>query len=428
MFLQQAPPELFNLDFSPAGIEPVSVSGSALSVMVVDPSSFSAAYDYSLCNALAQAGWRVTLAQGGPQIPQFRQHRTFALWEKFYRAGYGSPSRVSKLIKGVDHWLGMRRLTAECESIKPDVIHFQWLTLPVIDNIYLSKLGKIAPLVLTLHNTTLFHGSPTSRLQGFGFRSALRHFSAVIVHTEFSRNKIFEQGWCDPDKVHVVPHGVLECHQEQVGGQSAPAEHYKQAEAEQTILFFGHVRVYKGVDLLIRAFAQLPPALLANTRLVIAGKPGIDAPDLRQLAQSLGVDHRITWHLRFVPDKEIPEFFGQASVVALPYRDIDQSGVLMTAIAFEKPIVASRIGGIPEVIQDGVHGRLVEPGDFNGLSAALSELLREPERREAMRKALGTLRTGPLAWNSCASRTMGIYEQLVRAGEKNGPTRPAAIG
>src|SRR6266852_4816295 len=217
---QQAFPQLFDLDFIPACTEPVSVPGIPFSVMVVDPSAFTPAYDYSLCDALSRAGCSVTLAQGGAKSLQFRQDRTFDLWSKFYRARYVSPSRVTKLIKGADHLFGMRRFTSECESVQPDIIHFQWLPLPFIDNIYLSKLKKIAPLVLTLHNTTLFHGSPTSHIQGLGFRFALQHFSAVIVHTEFSRDKVLERGWCDPDKIHVVPHGVLECHQDPAHGKT----------------------------------------------------------------------------------------------------------------------------------------------------------------------------------------------------------------
>ena len=362
--------------------------GSSLSVVVVDPLSFSPAYNYSLCEALSSAGCCVTLAQGGPPRPQFTRAETFELWSKFHRiseissprkvarqllkrarelrrprvenqfssSAGAQPGAVRKLITATDHFLGMRQFASEVETKRPDIIHFQWLALPIIDRFYLSRLEKIAPLVLTLHNTTLFHGSPTSRLQGLGFSSVFRYFSAVIVHTEFSKNKVVELAWCRPENVHVVPHGVLECHDLPTSVRTTSA-----AE-EQTILFFGAVRPYKGIDFLIRAFAQLPATLQASTRLVIAGKPGMDPSNLYRLARSLGVDHRITWHLRFIRDEEIPELFGQASMVALPYREIDQSGVLMTAIAFGKPIVASRIGGIPEVIRDGVHGCLVEVG------------------------------------------------------------------
>ena len=436
-FQQQAPP---GFNFSPSCKETVDLPGSSLSVVVVDPLSFSPAYNYSLCDALSRAGCRVTLAQGGMPRPELTRAGTFELWNKFNRVSQISPSRkvvrqllkrarelrrpyaenqfrsaagaqkgaLRKLITATDHFLGMRQFASEFETKRPEIIHFQWLPLPIIDRLYLSRLEKIAPLVLTLHNTTLFHGSPTSRLQGLGFSSVFRYFSAVIVHTEFSKNRVVELAWCRPEKIHVVPHGVLECHDLPVSVRTTSAGE------EQTILFFGAVRPYKGIDFLIRAFAQLPTALLASTRLVIAGKPGMDTSDLYQLARSLGVDHRITWHLRFIRDEEIPELFRQASLVALPYREIDQSGVLMTAIAFGKPIVASRIGGIPEVIRDGVHGCLVEVGDVNGLATALGELLLDPDQRERMQKALELLRTGPLTWENCANRTISLYNQVLR--------------
>ena len=199
-----------------------------------------------------------------------------------------------------------------------------------------------------------------------------------------------------------------------VSPSSRPVSGRHQQGRSKRSSFLERCEPYKGIDFLIRAFAQLPTALLASTRLVIAGKPGMDTSDLYRLARSLGVDHRITWHLRFIRDEEIPELFHQASPIALPYREIDQSGVLMTAIAFGKPIVASRIGGIPEVIQDGVHGRLVEVGDVNGLATAFGELLLDRDQREGMQKALELLRTGPLTWGNCANRTIGVYNQVLR--------------
>jgi glycosyltransferase involved in cell wall biosynthesis len=442
---QQASPDF---GFSPPWKETVDLPRSSLSVIVVDPLSFSPAYNYSLCAALSRAGCSVTLAQGGTPGLQFTGAGTFELWSKFNRvsqisrprklmrqllkrtrefrrplienqsfsenqlhsASAAQPGILRKLISATDHFLGMREFAGEVEIRPPHLIHFQWLALPFIDRLYLSRLETIAPLVLTLHNTTLFHGSPTSRLQGLGFSSVLRYFSAVIVHTEFSKNKAVELGWCRPEQVHVVPHGVLECHDLPTSTRMIPVGE------EQTILFFGALRSYKGVDFLIRAFAQLPATLLASTRLVIAGKPGMDPSELYQLARSLGVDHRITWRLRFIRDEEIPDLFRQATLVALPYREIDQSGVLMTAVAFGKPIVASRIGGIPEVIRDGVHGRLVEVGDVNGLATALGKLLLDPEQRERMQKALALLCTGSLAWENCASRTISLYKHVLRSG------------
>jgi len=179
------------------------------------------------------------------------------------------------------------------------------------------------------------------------------------------------------------------------------------------VLFFGNIEPYKGVDLLLRAFALLPPELLGKSRLLIAGRPGRGTPELQTLAHTLGIYHRVTWQLGFVAEKEVGSLFRSATLAVLPYREIDQSGVLMTAIAFDKAIVASRVGGIPETIQDQVHGLLVEPGNIPRLAAALSSLLSSAVRRHQMEAAVRELRTGTLSWKHIADQTLSIYQKAI---------------
>jgi len=111
--------------------------------------------------------------------------------------------------------------------------------------------------------------------------------------------------------------------------------------------------------------------------------------------------------------------------VALPYRAIDQSGVLMTAVAFGKAIVASRTGGFPEVIRDGVQGILVAPGNVLELAAALQDLLANPARRQAMEQATRHLARTELSWTNSAQKTVAIYEAVAteRAGARTHHTR-----
>ena len=156
-------------------------------------------------------------------------------------------------------------------------------------------------------------------------------------------------------------------------------------------MFFGCVEPYKGLDVLIRAFAALPADVRQQTQLLVAGTPNMDAAPLRQLARDLGVESQMVWRLNYIAEEEVPQLFREATLVVLPYRSIDQSGVLMTAVAFGKAIVASRIGGIPDVIEDGVHGLLVKPGDSQDLAQALQNLLTNPARRRSMEEATGHL-------------------------------------
>src|SRR5690606_26060288 len=106
--------------------------------------------------------------------------------------------------------------------------------------------------------------------------------------------------------------------------------------------------------------------------------------------------------------------FRRADLVALPYREVDQSGVLYTALAFGKPIVASAVGGFPEVERAGDGGtlRLVPPGDPEALAAALRELIRDRAARERLAAAAAAAAAGPYSWDAIAAQTLDLYERL----------------
>lgn len=387
-------------------------AGDNLRVVIVDPSCFSLPYDYSLCEGLARRGTEVTLARSGFLHSSWNwPTQSFEDWQHFYPLCHGYArryrrNRLWKYAKGIEHVVGMEALVAEMRRFKPDIIHFQWLPLPVVDAYFLKKLARVAPLVLTTHNTnSLFHGSAT-RWQSMKTRAAFEEFSAVIVHTAFSQTRILDRGWIAPERLHLIPHGVLSYYR-----AMAPAP-VATGRDKQVILFFGSIESYKGLDILIEAFALLPSDLRKRTRLLVAGKPGIDMAPIRKRAQLLGVDQDIRWELRYLGEEEIPQLLDEATLVALPYIDIDQSGVLMTALAFAKPVVASRIGGIAETITDGVHGRLTPPGDIPALAAALESVLIDKAGQKAMQAAIGDLSGGVLSWDSISLKTLDVYSHL----------------
>ena len=386
----------------------MSASQGKLSVVVVDPRGYTPPYDYSLCNALLEHGCEVLLASTELGQVEWKIDGHFPRWNNFYdrtgksRNDGGAGIRTS-IAQGFDHILGMRRFAAMLRTRRPDIIHFQWLPLAAIDQFYLAQMKAHAKLVLTAHNTTLFHGA-VARWRALGYRSALKHFDAIIVHTDFSKRRVLAHGWTDESKIHVVPHGVLEYYP--VLASEEPG-----AQSNANLLFFGNLHPYKGIDVLLRAFARLSPAQ-ANARLTIAGRPQMNVEPLLQLSRELRIDDRIDWMLRPIAEKEVPS--RAATAVVLPYREIDQSGVLMTAIAFGKAILATRVGGIPETIQDGVHGYLVAPEDAHGMSLAAERLLADTELRKTMEARVRDLAMGRLAWSSVASRTLDLYGRLVK--------------
>jgi glycosyltransferase involved in cell wall biosynthesis len=141
-------------------------------------------------------------------------------------------------------------------------------------------------------------------------------------------------------------------------------------------LFLGLVRPYKGVDVLVAALHRLPPT--SDWVLLVAGEPwGRLGAHLRRQVEKLGLERRVRLDLRWIPEREVAILLAAADLLVLPYRTGSQSAVAPLALGAGLPVVASRVGGLPEVVRHGVNGLLVEPGSVDDLAAALDGLDRE---------------------------------------------------
>jgi glycosyltransferase involved in cell wall biosynthesis len=139
-------------------------------------------------------------------------------------------------------------------------------------------------------------------------------------------------------------------------------------------LFFGIIRSYKGLDILLEAISQLPSH--APFTLVIAGEawsPGEKA--IRRKLSSLGIAQKTRCHLSWVPEEEVSTWMELGDVVVLPYRSGDGSGVAAHAARLGIPIVGTSVAGLEEVIEEGVNGRLVPPNHAESLALALHSCL-----------------------------------------------------
>lgn len=149
-------------------------------------------------------------------------------------------------------------------------------------------------------------------------------------------------------------------------------------------LFFGHVRPFKGLDIALKAWAKLK----TNVVLLVAGEAWWEGEaDYRSLAEELGLTNNeqptannVVFHFLFIPDAEIAAYFSAADVVLAPYRTEAQSGVALTAFHFARPVIAARVGGLPEIIREGVNGMLVPPEDPDALAAAVDTFFTTADR------------------------------------------------
>ena len=158
-----------------------------------------------------------------------------------------------------------------------------------------------------------------------------------------------------------------------------------QAEARATLslpagvpvlLFFGFVRHYKGLKHLIEALPMVRKALPA--RLMIVGEFWEDERPYRELIRKLGLEDCVTIVNDYVPNEALGTYFAASDAVVMPYLEATQSGVAQLAISFEKPMIATSVGGMPEIIRDGVNGLIVPPADPAALAGAVLRLFQQP--------------------------------------------------
>jgi glycosyltransferase involved in cell wall biosynthesis len=358
-------------------------------IRIVDPPAYTPPYDHALCTALAAQGDDVELVTSPFRHGQRPPPEGYKLRDHFYRAPGPLPFKIAQ------HPIDMLRL----RRLPPaDVTHFQWLPIQAIDRHLLPN----APTVLTAHDVIPREPRPG---QLGALTKTYNAVDAVVVHSNHGRDVLIDTLKVAEDRVHVIPHGVFDYLTRVTDPKPLPPE----LETDKpVVLQFGLMRPYKGIDVMLEAFTAADP----DAELWIVGMPRMPIEPLQKLSKDLGIEDRVKWVPRFVNDQEIAAYFKRADVVTLPYRQIDQSGVLFTALAFDKPLLLSRVGGFTEIADQ--HGAAVtaEPGDLTSLAQGLTSLLSDSETRDRVATAAAALGDGEFSWTSIADRTRRLYASL----------------
>jgi len=177
-------------------------------------------------------------------------------------------------------------------------------------------------------------------------------------------------------------------------------------EGKKVILFFGFIRDYKGLDLLIDAMSKLNDEYL----LVICGEVYGSFEKYNQQIDKLGIQNRISLHVRYISDDEVPLFFSASDVCVLPYKSATQSGITSIAHHFDLPLIATDTGGLKESILHDKTGLIVESPDANLIAKAIEKYFSQnlkPKFREEIK-----LLKSKLSWNSLANAIIDFSKSL----------------
>lgn len=291
-------------------------------------------------------------------------------------------------------WLTLyKRLSGE----KVDVIHLagvhEW-------NPMLCMLGKMLhrPLAYTIHDPEPHPGAPV--LMRISNWLTLRMSDAIVVLTEQGRQRLLAAR-IPEEKINHIPHGIYSSFQRRFPAKNS-------ARPEKLILYLGRIEPYKGVDILIPAFAHVRENL-PDWTLVVAGAgqlpPSLAKPDVRGLEFLHG----------FIPDAEVARLMRMSRFVVLPYTSATQSGVIAMSYAFGRPVIATEVGGLREMVLPGKTGLLVPPNDVQALARAMKLLATDARVYSRMCRHVRGLTRGPWGPDKIARAHVRMYRSLLRA-------------
>ncbi|MFI8348245.1 glycogen synthase [Streptomyces sp. NPDC085596] len=285
---------------------------------------------------------------------------------------------------------------------------------------HLAKLLYGIPHVTTAHSLEPLRPWKAEQLGGgyalssWAERTAIESADAVIAVSGAMRDDILAcYPALDADRVHVVHNGIDTRLYRPDPGTDALRRHGIDPERPY-VLFVGRITRQKGVPQLLRAVRGIDP----DTQVVLcAGAP--DTPEIdrefRDRYQELSaVRAGVFWIPQMLPRAEVVQLLTHAAVFVCPSVYEPLGIVNLEAMACGTPVVASRVGGIPEVVEDGRTGLLVDAdGDFEGnLARALDTVLADPAAARRMGEAGRARAVGEFGWDAVARRTAGLYEEI----------------
>jgi D-inositol-3-phosphate glycosyltransferase len=362
-------------------------------------------YDFALCSALAEQGVDVTLLTCDETIVPdglpFPVELTFQ----------GIFGQAPAWQRGLHYGRALGRIVCRRLREIPQVVHVHFFHALPLDYAFLVGMHiRGHRLVISAHDVRPFDAQGWSM---FFVERIYRLADMLIAHSRASHDALLDMGIA-PERVAVVPLGNYLKYADKT--QLSPAEARQQLGLPAdgpVILFFGQIKEVKGLDVLLRAMPRVAK-VRPDVRLIIAGKVWKDNWSLyASLIDDLHLKSWMDLHLRYIPDDQVVTFFAAADVIALPYRHIYQSAVLMLALSRGRPVVATRVGGLAEVVQDGETGYLVPPDDPEALAGAILRLLADPQTAQKMGLQGQKLVREHYSWSRIATLTRQVYENVL---------------
>jgi D-inositol-3-phosphate glycosyltransferase len=375
-------------------------------------------YAQGLALALASKGVRTNVI-GNDRVDCREYHATPNL--KFFNLGGIQDHHADALTKLFQLFKYYAKLIRYVTFGGPKIVHVLWNSKfeyfdRTLLTLYFKLLGK--KVILTAHNVNkAARDSEDSVLNRLTLRSQYNLADRIFVHTEKMKDELVHEFGVRPSSIKVIPFGIYTS----LPNTGVTPESAKQTlhlrNQERTLLFFGRIVPYKGLEYLLAAFEKVH-ARNPNYRLIIAGEPMQGYEDYmagiqRTIDGSVWRD-RVIRELRFIRDEETELYFKAADAFVLPYKHIFQTGVLFVGYTYGLPAIAADVGSIREDVIEGKTGYVFRTGDPTDLARAIETYFEGPlyqflnRSRYEIREYMAVRHS----WDEVGQISRGLYQEV----------------
>jgi len=373
-------------------------------------------YDYSLCDALYRKNKNLTLITNCyyeyDKLSNFRVGKIFFKFSENMKIGL-----FRKIIRGLEYCFNMFNLLNKYSKESPDIIHIQWLLFYQFDYFWLKILRyrlrrKNTKIILTAHNIL-------PHINGYKYKNILEkiysQFDGIIVHSEILKDQMVNifskkaKNW----PIYVIPHGTADKLFEKINQDILNSHRNKinlTKNKGRNFLFAGTIHKNKGVDILLKAWGKHTNKYPYD-KLYIVGNPIYNITDELKIIEKFRSS--ISTSLGYKSDEELLAYFLECDFVVLPYKEASQSGVLLTALSLGKPVIATNVGALSEVVNIVKGGYIVEPNNPRYLYLAIDKA--SDITRDKLIKWNDNIKCKTnkyFSWDNIAKLTYNFYKKL----------------
>ncbi|GDX51728.1 hypothetical protein LBMAG27_07750 [Bacteroidota bacterium] len=363
-------------------------------------------YDFGLCKSLNDSGVELTFYTCDETDLDVKFNFNFQT-NKCFKSIYG---KDFILIRGLRYFRGAMKMIADSKRKKSNLAHlhfyhFSWREYFLL---WLFRRNKFK-VVATVHDVEDFRKFG-NKINTSKYNKFEKRIDRIIVHSDYAKEslgKYFKQ--FPANHIHKVPHGDSDFLYSANCSIVEAREKLNLPSNKQLILFFGQIKKVKGLDVLLKAFALIRKQN-QNVQLVIAGPTyKVEEEDFLNIIRDNKMEADCILRLEYIANELIPFYFKSADIVALPYRKIYSSGVLIRSLDYGAAIVASDLDVFKDIINDGENGILFQTENAENLSSKMLKLLADKSLQDKLRGAAKKTADERFSWKLIGEKVKAIY-------------------